>query len=84
MSTTYDYILDELRLKDTIPQVNSDPSAPVAEDAWVLKTTSGGSASAGDAMGLLLALTYSGGGGATTYQLSYRTKENTTVRVSLT
>lgn len=69
----------------SIPQYDADPSSPSAQDAWVLRTTSGGGVGvAGVPMGLLLALTYTGGGGADTYQFSYRTNEGTTVRVSLT
>jgi len=63
-----------------IPQYDVDPSSPVAEDAWVLKS-GGGSQVAGSPIGLLLALTYATTGGG--YQFSYRTKENTTVRATL-
>ncbi len=66
----------------TIPQYNSDPASPVEEEVWVLKTGGGGSGS-GEAYGLLLALTQPGGGGAATYELSYRTIEGTTVRATL-
>lgn len=65
----------------SIPELTSDPVSPTPQSAWVLATTSivGG----GDPIGLLMALTHAG---AITYsyQLSYRTLENTTVRVALT
>lgn len=67
-----------------IPELTSDPASPNAQQAWVLKT--GGSVGSGGGLpyGLLLALTYPGvGGGAPTYQFSYRTIENTTIRVSM-
>lgn len=86
MNIKYDVILDELREEDAgvIPQYDTDPSAPAQETAWVLKTFSGGGAGSGEAYGLLLTLTQPGDGATTTYQFSYRTKEDTTVRVSLT
>ena len=67
----------------TIPQVSTDPASPAAEDAWVLKTTAGGITD-GTPIGLMLALTYQGNTGSTTYQFSYRTQESTTIRVSMT
>lgn len=83
MAVIYDPILNKLRKKDAIPQLDADPASPKAEDAWVLKTSTGGGAE-GEPIGLLLALTYSGSADASTYTLSYRTKESTTVRVALT
>lgn len=66
-----------------IQQLDADPASPSQEEAWVLKTTTGGN-SAGNPIGLLLSLTYSADtGGSDTYQLKYRTKEDTTVGVSL-
>jgi len=62
-----------------IPQLDTDPINPAPESAWVLK--SGGQLVR--PRGLLLALTYSVGT-PTTYELSFRTKENTTVRTPLT
>ena len=67
-----------------IPQYDADPSSPNAEDVWVLKSSSGGPGVAGVPMGLLLSLTYTGPGGGTSYQLSFRTKEGTTIRSGLT
>ena len=61
-----------------IPQVSGDPSSPSPEDAWIKKTGGGG----GEAYGILLTLTQPGS--AVSYELSYRTLENTTIRVSLT
>jgi hypothetical protein len=63
----------------TIPQLNSDPASPAAEDAWVRKTAGTGG---GEPIGMLLGLTYPGSG-PTVYEFSYRTKEGTTVRVEL-
>jgi len=58
----------------SIPELTSDPVSPCPGETWVLKASV-----AGTPIGLLLALTY----GSTTYLLSYRTTENTTVRVQL-
>jgi len=66
----------------TIPQLSSDPSSPAAQTAWVLRTGSGGSGG-GKPIGLLLSLTQPNTGGSFTYQLSYRTIEGTTKRVTL-
>lgn len=63
----------------TIQQVSSDPSSPYQQQAWVLKSTGG--AGSGEAYGLLLALTQPGG--STSYQFSYRTLQDTTVRSTL-
>lgn len=66
----------------TIPQYSTDPSAPAAEDAWILKTGTG-AAGGGKPIGLLLSLTTTGAGGSLTYKFSYRTQEGTTKRVTL-
>lgn len=69
---------------NTIPQLNTDPASPNAEDAWVKRTGSGSSIPDGTPIGLLLALTYTGNSGSSfTYAFAYRTKEGTTVRVAL-
>lgn len=60
---------------------NTDPVSPAAHDAWVLRT--GTITGGGEAMGLLLALTYAASG-SYTYQFSYRTEEGTTIRATLT
>ena len=65
-----------------VPEYDTDPVSPDQQTAWILKSITGG-AGAGEAVGLLLALTYAGDGAVPTYQLSYRTIEDTTVRVSL-
>lgn len=65
-----------------IPQYNTDPVAPAAEDAWVLRTETGG-IDDGVPIGLLLGLTYTGNTGSSSYQLSYRTQEATTIRVAM-
>lgn len=84
MAVKFDSILGKLRQKDVIPQMDADPSSPKQEDAWVLHTNTGGN-DAGNPIGLLLGLTYSElAGGTDTYELKYRTKEDTTVAVSLT
>jgi predicted alpha/beta-hydrolase family hydrolase len=70
-----------------IKQYDVDPTSPKKESAWVLRTVGAGGSTEGMPMGLLLALTYaitSAGGGATTYQFSYRTKQGTTQRSNLT
>jgi len=68
-----------------ISQVTEDPASPAAEEAWVLRSGTGGGIADGTPMGLLLGLTYTDNGGIPfTYQFSYRTKEGTTKRVSLT
>ncbi len=57
-----------------------DPINPQIEQAWVLKTQSLGAAQTiGMPMGLLLALTYAAS--IPTYQFSYRTRENNTIRI---
>jgi predicted alpha/beta-hydrolase family hydrolase len=69
-----------------IRQFDIDPASPKQESAWVLRTAGAGGSTEGMPMGLLLALTYAVttvGGGATTYQFSYRTKQNTTLRTTL-
>lgn len=82
MPVRFDPLLNKVRIKDIIPQLDADPSSPKQQEAWVLRTYTPGEG-AGEAIGLLLALTTAGAGSTETYQLSYRTKEDTTVRVSL-
>ena len=73
----------------SIPQVTSDPVAPAAESAWVLKTGSGGTKVGGGKILAFLGLAFpyatvgSGGGGTLTYRFSYRTLEGTTRRVQI-
>ncbi|MEK7106551.1 MAG: hypothetical protein AAB895_04335 [Patescibacteria group bacterium] len=67
----------------SIPEVDTDPVSPAAEDAWVLRTGGGTDGTVGEPRGMLLALTYSGDITAGTYQFSYRTAASTTVRVTL-
>lgn len=66
-----------------IPQLDADPTSPAPEDAWVLATISGGSGG-GSPYGLLLTITKPNTGGTSSYQFSFRTKEGTTKRVTLT
>jgi len=69
----------------TIPEYSTDPVSPNAEDAWVLRSGSGGAIVDGTPIGLLLCLTYQDNAGvAYSYLLKYRTKENTTLSVALT
>lgn len=82
MAVKFDPILNKLRQKDIIPQLTSDPASPKAQDAWILAAVSGGTGG-GEAIGLLLALTTADAGGSSSYQFSYRTKEGTTVRATL-
>ena len=74
-------IIERVNGGGSIPELSSDPVSPSAQQAWVLK--SGGLVGGGDPIGLLLALTYPGAGSITTYQFSYRTLENTTIRATL-
>ena len=69
----------------TIPEFTTDPASPVANQAWVLNTTTGGGGgNAGQPVGLLLAITQAGTGAPTTvYQFSYYTTEGTIVRTIL-
>jgi hypothetical protein len=67
-----------------IPQYDTDPASPSAEDAWVLKTPGAPGNPAGSPIGLLLALTSAGSAaGADLYEFSYHTAEGITVRTSL-
>lgn len=63
---------------NSIQQLDADPVSPNPEEVWVRKNMS---ISDGSPIGLLLALTYVG---TLSYDLSYRTLEGTTKRVSLT
>lgn len=68
-----------------IPQYDNDPVSPNPEDAWMLKTSGGGSGGGAvkAIMGGGFIASTPNTGGSTTYQLSYRTLENTTIRVTL-
>jgi len=74
-----------------IKQYSTDPASPKAETAWVLRQGTGGGivqlSTEGVPMGLLLALTYatteSTTGISYTYQFSYRNKEGSTIRATL-
>ncbi len=59
----------------TIGELSTDPVAPHPNQLWMLKTDY-----AGQPIGLLLALTYTG---RVSYQLSYKTNENTIIRTAL-
>jgi hypothetical protein len=61
-----------------IPELNSDPVSPTPGDTWVLRNVI---LPAGSPFGLLLALTTPE---TFDYRLSYRTLNNTTVRIILT
>jgi hypothetical protein len=80
MIVQHDPVLGDERTKDTPPQLNEDPSTPLSEDVWVVK--SGGSTT-GTPLGLLLTLTYEIAGGGASYELRYRTKESITKGVAL-
>lgn len=86
MAFKYDSILGKDREKDIIPQLSTDPTSPKAQDTWVLATVSAGSGGGvyKAALGLGFPYLSKASGGSSTYQLSYRTKEGTTKRVSLT
>ena len=80
-------ITGQLDQVSKIPQLDADPASPKAEDAWVLKSGGGGGAGGGVIIAPLglgfVALTPGSGGGASTYQFSFRTQEGTTIRVAL-
>ena len=82
IETLFNPFSGKLQLANRIPQLTSDPTSPLAEDAWILATISGGSGG-GKPIGLLLSLTTPNTGGSSTYKFSYRTKESTTVRATL-
>ena len=65
--------------ENQIPQLTSDPSSPETEAIWV-KKTSASTALKFPLMALGLTL---GGTVGTTYQLSFRTEEGTTVRATM-
>ena len=65
-----------------IPQLDADPGDPFEESAWVLKS-GGGSIPDGTPIGMLLGLTYTDVTPINTYQLSYKTKEGTIIRTTL-
>lgn len=75
----FDYVNESTAI--SIPEYNTDPVSPSAEEVWVRKSTVGGIAP-GQSIGLLLALTYASS--TYLYELSYRTIEGTTKRVVLT
>lgn len=72
-----------------IPEFTSDPVSPDPQAAWVLRQGSSGTVTGGGQlfgiMGLSTFLVTAGvgSGSSYTYQLSYRTLEGTTKRVSL-
>lgn len=80
MAIKVDYVLDKVRLWDNIPQLAADPSNPKPQSAWIRGVIG---QTQGSPMGLLLALTYPTTT-STSYQFRYRTKEGTTVGVTLT
>lgn len=65
-----------------IPQLNADPVAPDPESAWVRRTGGLGGGEVKFLFGGGNAITTPGAG--STYEFSYRTLQNTTVRVALT
>lgn len=86
MKPLYNPLLKKnIQFINDIPQLTADPAAPTDESAWVLRQGTGGGIPDGTPIGMLLALTYTGDPGTPyTYQFSYRTKDGTTKRVSLT
>lgn len=67
-----------------IQQFDSDPSSPIAEQAWVKKYVSGVIPAALVHTVLQYGLTLAENTYLYGYDLSYRTEEGTTVRVTLT
>ena len=85
MALKHDPILGTEREVGIIPQLSADPANPKKERAWVLATIGGGSGG-GEIkalMGLGMPYLTPDTGGTATYQLSFRTKEGTTKRVTL-
>jgi hypothetical protein len=87
MANKVDKILGEYREKDSgkISQYDTDPASPSAEDVWVLKAApavAGGGAVIGF-IGLGVPLLLPGTFTSITYRLSFRTKEGTTKRATL-
>jgi hypothetical protein len=75
-------------LTTNIPQYDADPVAPATQSAWVLKSggvvvTGGGVLQYFHGLSFAVTTTGSAGGGALTYQFSYRTLENTTKRATI-
>lgn len=62
-----------------LPEYTSDPSSS-SGDVWVLRSDAGGTE--GIPLGMLLAITQTVGA-TSSYQLSYKTSEGTTVRTTL-
>lgn len=88
MITTFKFnpLTTQLDYVSSIPQLDTDPLSPNPEDAWVLRT--GGAVSGGGTIKGWIGLGSTpilsvGSGGSSTYQLSYRTQQGTTVRASL-
>lgn len=68
----------------SIPEVDTDPASPDDGDAWVLRTGGGGGAPVMMHSIFSLGMVLGTGGGATTYQLSYKTISDGIKRVTLT
>jgi len=85
MAIKFDPILKKVRSKDVIRQLSTDPSSPVYEESWVLRTVSGGSG--GGTLKAVIGMGFPAltinTGGSSSYQLSYYTKEGTIERVTL-
>ena len=81
---TFNPFTEELDAVTTIPELTSDPLSPKAEDAWVLNSTAGAGGNVGQSIGLLLSLTYPGSGGIALYQFSYKNKDGSIRRTTLT
>ena len=83
---TFNPLIGNFDYVSAIPQLDTDPASPNAEDAWVRKTQSagvgGGVIIAPLGLGFI-ALTPASGV-SISYDLSYRTQEGTTKRVALT
>ena len=84
IDTLFNPFTGKLQLTNKIPQVTSDPSSPLAEDAWILATISGGSGG-GKLNAFFGAFPYisPNTGGTASYQFSFRTLEGTTKRATL-
>lgn len=68
----------------SIQQRNYDPTSPRKQYPWILKRALTDTAPAGSPIGMLMMMTYAADSTVYQYQFSYRSKESTTLRVTLT
>lgn len=77
--------LDLVNQDGRIPEYATDPVSPAGQTAWVLRATTGGGGGGKIKAFMGLGFPYLTVGSATySYELRYRTIENTTIGVALT